>query len=278
MDENNQKIQKEKRQFRLYKGLKRRFKNKRLPKKKISASYRTRTRRYAGSEEHEKNRIVIMLRNVIISAGIILVVFLFKSIDTPFTNGVVDQLKAVITNDFDMDEAIGQLKFVGSFMPNIQAVFGEQNDRNALDTLKINESLGWEVNDPLFVAPAEGKVTSGFGSGRGKNGSDFSSGIEITNESNNWVYAAADGTVTAVTKVADYGNRIKLTHEKGIESHYTGCTDIQVSPGCAVKQGDQLARIARSASGKYVLFFEVVKDGYLVDPMSFIQEGYKTSQ
>src|SRR5690606_37438905 len=128
-------------------------------------------------------------------AIIIILVIILKSIDTEFTQSVVGYIRDSITEDMDIDETLGKLKFVTNYIPDSIAVFGQ----NIGQTQEIT---------PFFSIPAEGKVVGQFGSGN--------TGIDIVGTKNNNVYSVADGQVMSIGADKNGGQYIKIDHGNDI--------------------------------------------------------------
>ncbi|NLX69702.1 MAG: M23 family metallopeptidase [Clostridiales bacterium] len=217
-------------------------------------------------------RMAILSVRLAVSAVIIIVVLLLKSIDIPATRWAVDRVREAITYDFSINETLGKLKFVSKYIPNLQAVFGQQD----METQPPAEQESSEdIQQSIFTAPAEGKVAGLFGEVYQEDGSDRNQGIDIISQEQGWVYSAADGQVVATGEEESYGKYIKIDHGNGWVSLYSGCSEIQVEVGSSVKQGDRIGMMGEDSSGNYRLHFETWKDEQPVDPLPLIQEGSK---
>ena len=64
--------------------------------------------------------MAILSVRLAVSAVIIIVVLLLKSIDIPATRWAVDRVREAITYDFSINETLGKLKFVSKYI--LQAV------------------------------------------------------------------------------------------------------------------------------------------------------------
>lgn len=226
----------------------------------------------------EEHKAAVLVVRISVAAVIIVVVMLLKSIDTPATRWAVDRIREAITYDFDINESLGKLKFVGDYLPGLKAVFSEREAQN-----EGEEPGEKEVNDqadqPVFAAPAEGKVVGFFGQVYDGDGKEAKSqGIDILSKQQGWVYTVADGKVIAVGEDETYGKYVKVDHGGGWVALYGGCEDIQVQVGASVKQGDRIGKMGKAPSEGYRLHFEVWHGDQPVDPLKLIQEESKVFQ
>ncbi|NLO83253.1 MAG: M23 family metallopeptidase [Clostridiales bacterium] len=240
---------------------------------------KTSYRRLDGSDKQQ--RMAILSVRLAVSAVIVIVVILLKSIDIPASRWAIERVKEAITYDFSISETLGKLKFVSRYLPNFQAVFGEQ-DMEMQPSSSEGESgkadSGAETQPPVFTAPAEGKVVGLFGEIYEDDGGGSNRGIDIVSQEQGWVYAAADGQVIAIGEDEDYGKYVKVDHGNGWMSFYSGCSDIQAEVGSPIKQGDRIGKMGVNSSGEYQLHFETWKDEQPVDPLPLIQEDSKVIQ
>ena len=99
----------------------------------------------------------------------------------------------------------------------------------------------------------------------------------LTYESDNRfnVVAIIDGEVTKIYSNEMLGNVIEVTHDNSIKSIYQTVSNIKVSEGQIVHAGDVIAESGTSKifeNGNY-LYFEVIKDGSLIDPNRVIGQN-----
>lgn len=89
------------------------------------------------------------------------------------------------------------------------------------------------------------------------------------------VIASMSGKVTSVQEDALLGNSIVIEHEKGMETHYSSVTDIEVKEGETVKQGEAIAKSSTSGinaeAGNHV-HFEIRKDQTAVNPLDYLDK------
>lgn len=223
----------------------------------------------------DQQKAAILVVKISVAAIIIVVVMLLKSIDTPVTNWAVDRIREAITNDFDIDESLGKLKFVGDFLPGLKAVFNEGQVQDE-GPKAGGEGVEEQADQPVLTAPAEGKVVGFFGRVSNDEGKEVTNqGIDILSDEQGWIYAAYDGKVMAIGEDGPYGRYVKVDHGQGWVAFYSGCEDIQVQVGASVKQGDRIGKMGKAPSQGYRLHFEVWNGDQPVDPLKLIQEESK---
>jgi len=225
-----------------------------------------RPRRRNVESEPQSNKMMI---RIAISVAIAFTVFLLNSIKLPFTQAVVDKVRTVLTYEFDIDDALGKLKFVGESLPDsIKAVFGYNS----------GQSPDAEDGIQAFASPARGEVIRRFGEQvalENSNKAFANQGIDIKTAENASVYAAADGVVAAVEKHEIYGQSIWLDHGNRIFTFYGRCGRIDVKPGQSVRAGYKLGTVD-SSDGEPVLHFQVWINDKPEDPLSVIKTGQDT--
>ena len=124
------------------------------------------------------------------------------------------------------------------------------------------------LNRPLYVMPAKGVWTSGFGYRWGV----LHGGIDIANSIGTPIVAAADGVVIDVGPTAGYGAWVKLRHADGTVTLYGHVNTWLVNKGERVMAGDQIATIGNrgNSTGPH-LHFEVLLNGTdRVDPVGWL--------
>ena len=106
-------------------------------------------------------------------------------------------------------------------------------------------------------------------------------GLDISAEEGDGVYAAADGEVTKVYSDPFLGRTVEITHEGGIVSVYSNLSSesIAVSEGQTVKCGAKLGVVGDTSlielADEPHLHFEVKVGGVSVNPLDYISEDSK---
>lgn len=122
-----------------------------------------------------------------------------------------------------------------------------------------------------FLRPVDGPIVSGFGYRvhpvfrRVK----FHYGVDIAAPYGTPIRAAANGVVVFAGWRRAYGNTVILDHGNGLATLYAHCSQILVSEGEVVRQGQIIARVGSTglSTGPH-LHFEVRQYGEPVNPLA----------
>ncbi len=121
--------------------------------------------------------------------------------------------------------------------------------------------------------PIKGEITSGFGNRTHPvtRERDFHSGIDISASYGERIEAAEDGTVVHSGWMGGYGYTIVIDHGDGKETLYAHNSQLHVSQGEQVSQGDVIAAVGNTgvATGSH-LHFEVIEQGEHRDPKNYL--------
>ena len=235
---------------------------------------------------------------------------IYLAVATPFLS-VKNIYTAVYQEEFDYEVveeenatyAVGFRSVVKEGVPGVQEVTAEittingiETERTVLGTRVVKEAVDEEVvvgtNTPQvssgssgssvatdktpsqaassgFIWPTwGGYINGGVGSYRGH------TGVDIPRPSGTPVYASAGGTVTRVERTYyNYGHYIIINHGGGYETLYAHCSELYVSVGQQVAQGEVIGAVGRTgrATGNH-LHFEVRYQGRIQIPQNYI--GY----
>ncbi|MFK7929508.1 MAG: M23 family metallopeptidase [Myxococcota bacterium] len=121
--------------------------------------------------------------------------------------------------------------------------------------------------------PCKGYMTSDFGYRKSPFGrvAQFHKGIDISNDKNTPIGAAAPGTVLRAEYSGGYGRIVEIDHGYGVTSRYAHLARLSVRAGDVVRRGQLVGKMGRSGRVTGVhLHFEVRVDGHAVDPMDFL--------
>ena len=128
----------------------------------------------------------------------------------------------------------------------------------------------------LWMVPAPGPISNGFGLQRSINGGPYSghSGTDIANEEGTPLVAAAAGVVTLAEELYLFGNAVVIDHGAGVFSSYNHMLEVSAVAGQRVTQGDVIGKMGETGfvSGSHV-HWEAIVHGTRVDPMLFTQTG-----
>ncbi|NLB43097.1 MAG: M23 family metallopeptidase [Clostridiales bacterium] len=213
-----------------------------------------------------------------VSVVLALIIFLLNSIPLPFTQGVIDQVKTVLTEDFDVDEALGKLKFVGDAIPEqIKSVF--QQDTQDSDESDKQQRSGTNSGD--FASPVRGEIVRSFGEQivLQDTGKVYANqGIDIKTAENAGVYASAYGLVAAIEEHETYGPSIWLEHGNKVFSFYGRCSGVDVKVGQEVNKGQKLGTVQSPIEGESTMHFQIWIDDKPVDPLKRISQAGQASE
>lgn len=120
-----------------------------------------------------------------------------------------------------------------------------------------------------FIRPADGPLTSGFGSRYHPilHRTRMHTGIDIGAGYGAPIHAAGGGEVIFSGYRNGYGNCVVIDHGGGVATLYGHCSSLNVSVGQVVRQGQLIARVGSTglATGPH-LHFEVRHNGTPVNP------------
>ena len=133
---------------------------------------------------------------------------------------------------------------------------------------------GGQISDSGWAKPAGGYITSVFGYSADY-GTKFHKGTDLGAGCNANIYAAHSGTVIFALYGwnGGYGNEVMIDHGGGIVTRYGHIVDggILVSNGQSVGVGTNIARVGSTGDSTGChLHFEVIQNGYNIDPVPFM--------
>src|SRR6266511_6469787 len=125
-----------------------------------------------------------------------------------------------------------------------------------------------------FIWPVEGTLTSLFGTRdhmMGGGSAPFHAGIDLAVPVGTPVQAAQEGIVVFAGYHGAYGKAVKLDHAKGYSTLYAHNARLLVYVGQTIKAGQVICFSGSTgrSTGPHV-HFEVHKDGWPVDPLSYL--------
>ncbi len=98
--------------------------------------------------------------------------------------------------------------------------------------------------------------------------STWHKGVDLAANKGTPIYASMSGTVTHSGSGTGYGLYIKIDHGDGVETRYGHCSELLVSKGEHVEQGQLIALVGNTGvSGGSHLHFEVRLNGVAQDPL-----------
>jgi murein DD-endopeptidase MepM/ murein hydrolase activator NlpD len=119
-----------------------------------------------------------------------------------------------------------------------------------------------------FSWPTKGTITSKFGRRWGR----MHKGIDIAAPIGTPINAAADGTIVIAGYQSGYGNLVEIRHSDGTTTRYGHNSELSVSVGQAVRQGQQVARMGSTghSTGSHLHFEIRPSGGNAVNPMAHL--------
>ncbi len=155
-----------------------------------------------------------------------------------------------------------------------QEVERQQERLAALENLLLDRKLNAAVTPSGWPVDG-GWVSSGFGVRADPfNGhQSMHEGVDIASHMGSPVLAVGDGVVSYSGERAGYGLLVEVTHESGLITRYAHTSATLVRVGDRVKKGQSIALVGSSgrSTGPH-LHFEVVRNGFAVDPMRYLQQ------
>lgn len=124
----------------------------------------------------------------------------------------------------------------------------------------------------LLWPVAQGKIAARFGNQQHPTLHTVTqnTGIDIAVPAGTEVRAAADGEVGVISWLPSYGNLVILNHANGVRTVYAHLSEISVSEGDKIKEGEHIGKSGESVAGS-LLHFEVYKDREKQDPEHWLR-------
>ncbi len=137
----------------------------------------------------------------------------------------------------------------------------------------LNNKSENPVHEGKFILPVKGRLSSKFGYRRHPilKRRKLHNGQDIAAPHGTSIYAAGDGIVISSSYRRGYGNTVLVDHGKGMTTLYAHCSQLIVSAGEHVKQGQKIAAVGTTglSTGPH-LHFEIRVHGKPVDPMRYL--------
>lgn len=170
----------------------------------------------------------------------------------------------------------------GTSEPPVSDVGGENEGGGDVGTGEGQD----EVEDTALVSPVVGAVMKGHSTDTPVfsgtlNEWRIHTGIDISAEEGDVVYAAGSGVVSKVYNDHFLGQTVEITHAGGVSTLYSNLSgsDITVKVGDKVKSGDKIGVVGDTSLSELAdeahLHFEVRVDGRAVNPLDHISEESK---
>lgn len=100
----------------------------------------------------------------------------------------------------------------------------------------------------------------------------FHAGLDISGNTGDPIYAAADGVVVSADRSSSHGNNIWISHSNGIRTHYSHLSKLLTQAGVKVSKGDIIGELGSTgrSTGPH-LHYEVSKNGTNIDPRPYLK-------
>jgi len=165
------------------------------------------------------------------------------------------------------------------FEGTITKVSGEETDRDEISTEVIKE----KQDKIILVGTAERPKTAAtgtfiipldrytFSSGFGYRWGRLHKGVDLAVGTGNPIHASDGGKVIRSSYYGGYGYCVEIEHEPGVVTRYAHCSQLLVSVGDLVYQGQTIALVGNTGNsfGSH-LHFEVLINGSPQDPVNYI--------
>jgi murein DD-endopeptidase MepM/ murein hydrolase activator NlpD len=102
---------------------------------------------------------------------------------------------------------------------------------------------------------------------------EFHSGLDLSTDKGQPVFATADGHVEAASYAGDYGNLIVLRHGFGLSTRYGHLSRFAVRTGETVRRGQVIGYVGATgrATGSH-LHYEILANGQLLNPLRLLTQ------
>jgi murein DD-endopeptidase MepM/ murein hydrolase activator NlpD len=124
------------------------------------------------------------------------------------------------------------------------------------------------------IWPAQGPLSATFGRREdpfGRGGNEVHSGLDISADRGQPVFATAGGVVEFTGWNGDYGNMVTVNHSFGMVTRYAHLSTMFVRPGDRVERGQTIGQIGTTGrtTGPH-LHYELLVNGQLADPLPLL--------
>lgn len=175
-----------------------------------------------------------LMRNSCLACAVLLGILALSNIERPWAQKASGGIEKALTMKIDLDQSIGQMRFVQKIMPESALVFFNLSGKSELK------------------CPVEGKITHAF--------SDIQPYLMFECTEDSPVYMPKDGMISAVSQLSDGSWGILIDHGNGVESVISGLKDMNSASGDQLKQGGILG-----SSGSKI-YYELREGGNASDP------------
>lgn len=186
---------------------------------------------------------------------------------------IVEKYETEMKDLVSSEEAISKL-YVEKPKPVVVASSTKTSSTKYASTGTVNTSLttssGTASLGISLIRPVSGIITSRFGV-RSSIRSSAHTGLDIATSKGTSIQAAASGTVTFSGTKGSYGKLLVITHGNGVQTYYGHCSELYVSAGTSVSQGQTIAAVGSTgnSTGPH-LHLEVRVNGVAYNPQNYV--------
>lgn len=143
---------------------------------------------------------------------------------------------------------------------------------NPKENLTEEIVLKANTNQTNFIVPVDGVISSDYGKTSPMR-NKIHEGIDIAAQKETPIKASASGTVIYSGFDKENGNTVIIEHKNEVKTYYEHCSDLYVSEGQIVNQGDIIATVGNTgnSTGPH-LHFEIRVNNEAVDPHNYIEQ------
>ncbi len=174
--------------------------------------------------------------------------------DVVYIDGV--EVERTVISTTEITAPVNQVLSVGTYLPKPSGNRG--NGSASTGSGSVSTAFIWPVNGGYISCRFRGYVGH--------------SGLDIAAPRGTDIYAAAPGTVVFVKRLYyGYGLHLKIDHGGGVATLYAHCSNVYVSAGDFVSQGQRIAAVGMTgrATGTHC-HFEIQINGVAVNPQNYI--------
>lgn len=181
---------------------------------------------------------------------------------------ILEKYETGINDLVSVDEVVSKLyvekkKVVKVINTTTRATSGYVNTNTTTSGGKV--ALGISL-----IRPISGTITSRFGARSGIRSSAHT-GLDISAPTGTPIKATASGTVTFSGRKGSYGYMVVISHGNGIQTYYAHCSQLYVTTGQTVSQGETIASVGSTgnSTGPH-LHLEVRVNGIAYNPQNYV--------
>lgn len=210
-------------------------------------------KKHDNEEMSKKDKFII---KIIISAIIVLGVFLMNNMNTNFAKGITNQISKAISYQVQWN-TLFKSDIISNFEEKIATFLGGK------EVQVFNDSHSQSFLEPVnghLISEFEEKIHPVF------NTKIEPRGIEYSIFEDQSVVASSDGLVLNIMDSTYQGKRIVIQHQDQYKTVYDGVETCDVEAGQTLKKGDKIGSIAANEEISKLFFYEVWKDNVAIDP------------